>query len=81
MKKNNVKNNTRNAMNLNEFVNSQIESVQITIGDLIEAISKISLGICNDKKEAYKLTSKRISQILAQNNKDLDELDDIDIKF
>ena len=68
----------KNNKNFEEFVNSQIESVQITIGDLIEAISKISLGICNDKEEAYKLTSKRISQILAQNNK---EFDDIDINF
>ena len=68
----------KNNKNFEEFVNSQIESVQITIGDLIEAISKISLGICNDKEEAYKLTSKRVSQILNQNNK---EFDDIDINF
>lgn len=61
--------------NFDEFVNSQIESVQTTIGDLIEAISKISLGICNDKQEAYKLTSKRIAQILAQNKKEFDDID------
>ncbi|MDD7474120.1 MAG: hypothetical protein SPJ04_02540 [Bdellovibrionota bacterium] len=72
--KKNINKNTKNK----EFINSQIESVQTTIGDLIEAISKISLGICNDKEEAYKLTSKRISQILAQNNKNFNDINNMD---
>ena len=73
-----MKKNINNNAKIKEFVNSQIESVQTTIGDLIEAISKISLGICNDKEEAYKLTSKRISQILAQNNKKINDIDNMD---
>ncbi|MGI6680464.1 MAG: hypothetical protein ACOX3T_03100 [Bdellovibrionota bacterium] len=68
-----MKNNDK--INLEEFINSQIETVEITIGDLIEAISNISLGICNNKEEAYKLTSERISAILAQNDKDLESIE------
>ena len=70
-----MKNNQKNKneqREIEEFINSEIESVQITIGDLIEAISKISLGLCESKEEAYKLTSKRISEILSQNNKEIE---------
>lgn len=53
-------------------IKNEIESVQMTIGELIEAISQISLGICEDKEEAYRLTSRRVSEILSQNKKDFE---------
>ncbi len=53
-------------------IKNEIESVQMTIGELIEAISQISLGICEDKEEAYRLTSRRVSEILSQNKKDIE---------
>lgn len=58
-----------NDKNIQEIINNEIASVQTTIGDLIEAISNISLGICSNKEEAYEITSKRVSEILYQNNK------------
>ena len=54
-----------------ELYTKQIETVQTTIGDLIEAITEIALEAGKSEAEGYQLASVTLESILRRNRKEI----------
>ena len=50
---------------------TQVEKVETTIGELIEAITEIALEAGKSEKEGYQLASLTIESILRRNRKEI----------
>jgi len=52
-----------------ELAETAVETIETTIGDLIEAITEIALEAGNSEAEGYQLASVTIESILRKNRK------------
>lgn len=47
-----------------EFINRQVETIETTLGELIEAITQIALESGKSESESYELASRTIESLL-----------------
>jgi len=57
---------------MKEQFDSSVETIQTTIGELIEAITSVALEAGRSQEEGYELASQTLSGILERHNLDLD---------
>ena len=59
-------------MKKKQITDKSIETIQTTIGDLVEAITEIALELGKSEKEGYQLASLTIERILNTEEKEAD---------
>jgi len=58
--------------NLGQSVGNSVDTIETTVGDLIEAITEIALETGKSKEEGYKLASMTIENILRRHKKEFE---------
>jgi len=59
-------------LGMKEQFDSSVDTIQTTIGELIEAITSVALEAGRSQEEGYELASQTLSGILERHNLDLD---------
>ena len=57
---------------MKEQFSSSVETIQTTIGELIEAVTQVAFEAGKSERESYELASQTLSGILERHNLELD---------